>query len=86
MASPNSTTPVQMYRQLTPFGNYEGAFVNNFWTFTAGTPPESCFAVPNAQYCPAGDPDSDCGDYVSKFQKMKRGLAKAQAAMLDARK
>lgn len=66
-----AAVPLQMYRQLTPFGQYIGYFVNNYLSFDVGAPDQSCYAMQNLQYCPIGDPDTDCNDYVSASRSIK---------------
>lgn len=68
---PGQAVPVQMYRQLTPFGQYIGYFMNNFLTFNVGQPPAACSAMQGLEYCPIGDPDTQCNDYVSAARAIK---------------
>ena len=54
-------TPLFRVMELTPFGNYFGNITQVYGNFTAGTPPDSAWAVPYANTCEQGS-DADCED------------------------
>jgi len=53
---------------------YDGAIQFMYANWTVGAPAASCFDVPGAEYCPYGDPDAQCQDFVTKATGMRRAM------------